>query len=68
MRFDLLVHPEMQGRLENPLINYALRQASQQYRGALTEHPADDLYAEQVFRHYEFAPERSLIHMRWQYS
>ncbi len=68
MRFDMLVHPDRQGQLEEALINYTLRQASQQYRGGLTEHPADDFHAESMFRHYHFEPERTLIHMRWENS
>ncbi len=68
LKFDLLVHPEQQGQLENSLVNYLLRQASAQYRGALTEHPADDLHAEEIFRYYGFEAERTLMHMRFELS
>jgi ribosomal protein S18 acetylase RimI-like enzyme len=66
LRFDMLVHPHRQGYLEDALVNYILRCAAQQYRGALTEHPADDLQAEKVFRYHHFEAERTLIHMRWE--
>lgn len=68
LKFDMLVHPQMQGQLEDSLINYIMRQAANQYRGALTEHPADDMAADYVFRTYKFEPERTLIHMRWESS
>lgn len=66
MRFDMLVHPDYQGQLEDALINYLLRRAANQLRGTVTEHPADDAIAEAIFRKYGFEAERSLVHMRWQ--
>jgi predicted GNAT family acetyltransferase len=65
MRFDLIVHPDQQGELEEPLVNYALRRAANQLRGAYTDHPADDGAADQVFRRYHFRPLRTFVHMTW---
>ena len=64
LRFDLFVHPEKQGELEKPLVNYVLRRATDQFRGAITDHPDDDEYALQVFEDYNFQLKRRLIHMR----
>lgn len=64
MRFDMLVQPAKQGFLEELLVNYVLRHAATRYRGAITEHPADDQAAVRVFNHYGFIPERTQIHMR----
>jgi ribosomal protein S18 acetylase RimI-like enzyme len=66
LRFDLMVSPNRKGELEDALVNYTLRRASDQIRGAYTDHPADDRHANDVFQHYHLRPIRTLIHMRWQ--
>lgn len=65
LRFDMLVHPERAGWLEPFLVNYVMRHASSQYRGAVTEHPADDQEASRFFQQNHFLAERTQIHMRW---
>jgi len=64
--FDLLVHPRQQGRLEEAMVNFTLRRAADDLRGATTEHPADDDAANQVFEDYNFQIKRTLLHMRWE--
>ncbi|MBI5927970.1 MAG: N-acetyltransferase [Chloroflexi bacterium] len=64
-RTDLLVAPEYQGELEWPLLNFAIRYASDQRRGLLIEHPSDDENATLAFDENRFEPVRRLIHMLW---
>jgi ribosomal protein S18 acetylase RimI-like enzyme len=64
MRFDLLVHPQRRGELENPLLNFAIRFAADRYRGVVTEHPTDDDTATMVFQELGFSSERTQTHMR----
>lgn len=66
VHFDMLVHPTRHGELEEALLNFIVRRASFQYRGASTDHPADDTIAEEALRRCHFIPKRTLIHMRWQ--
>ncbi len=63
-RLDLLVHPFAAGKLEEPLINYILRRLEGRRRNLVTEHPADDTAAEQVFVKYAFEPRQTLVNMR----
>jgi ribosomal protein S18 acetylase RimI-like enzyme len=62
---DVLVRPERQGELEALLINSATRYLSARNRPLVIEHPADDPVAVDVFRQYDFRPERTLTHMLW---
>lgn len=64
-RADLLVTPEYQGELEWPLLNFAIRNAADQHRGLLIEHPSDDENATLVFDENRFESVRRLIHMLW---
>ncbi len=61
----MMVIPEMQGVLEQPLLNFALRHVADQRRGLVIEHPDDDEAAIAVFRMYQFEAKRHLIHMQW---
>jgi ribosomal protein S18 acetylase RimI-like enzyme len=65
LMFDLIVHPQKQGELEAPLVNYIIRQAANRFHAAATDHPTDDLLAEAVFRANDFRPRRTLVNMRW---
>jgi ribosomal protein S18 acetylase RimI-like enzyme len=60
---DLLVHPEHQGQLEAPLINRALRAFAGRRSPLVTDHPADDRAACDVYQRYDFRAERTLVHM-----
>lgn len=64
-RLDLLVHPEHQGQLERPFLNYLLRFWHNRGKGLVVEHPADDLAARSVFREYDFEATHHLAHMIW---
>ncbi len=61
--FDLLVHPDQQGRLEAPLVNFALREVVGRRTPLVTEHPADDPAACEVLQQNYFREERTLVHM-----
>jgi ribosomal protein S18 acetylase RimI-like enzyme len=61
--FDLLVHPARQGELEAPLMNILLSQLVGRRDPLVTEHPADDTAASDVFQHNNFRAERTLVHM-----
>jgi ribosomal protein S18 acetylase RimI-like enzyme len=61
--FDLLVHPDHQGQLEAPLINQTLREFAGRRSPLLTDHPADDRAACDVYRRCDFRAERTLLHM-----
>ena len=65
LMFDMMVHPQKQGELETSLVNYILRSAADRFRAAATDHPADDILAEEVFRANSFKPRRTLVNMRW---
>jgi GNAT superfamily N-acetyltransferase len=62
---DLLVRRDRQGQLEAPLINEAIRTPGGRYQPFVTEHPADDFVAADIFRGNYFRPERTLVHMVW---
>ncbi len=63
-QLTLIVAPDWQGRLEDGLINYAIRRLAVDYRPLTAEHPADDLAATLAFEHYGFVKRRTLQHMR----
>jgi ribosomal protein S18 acetylase RimI-like enzyme len=63
-QLTLIVHPDWQGRLEDTLINYAVRRLAADYRPLAVEHPADDLAATLAFERYGFVKRRTLQHMR----
>jgi len=63
--FDLLVSLEQQGRLEAPLVNFALCSLFARHQPVVTEHPADDTAANDVLYSHYFKPERTLVHMIW---
>jgi ribosomal protein S18 acetylase RimI-like enzyme len=63
-QLDLLVRPAWQGRLEEPLLNYALRRLDGRYKAVVLEHPADDTLAANVLKRYGFEARATLIHMR----
>lgn len=65
-RVNLMVTPNEQGRLEKPLLNFAIRYLANSRRGLILEHPTDDEVATAVFRGYEFEAMRHLVHMIWQ--
>ena len=64
IRFDLMVHPQKQGQLEDDVLHFFMRHAVSRYRGLLTEHPSDDDFATRAFEENEFTAERRQIHMR----
>jgi GNAT superfamily N-acetyltransferase len=64
-KLELLVDPGQQGRLEEPLLNYALRRLEGNRRPVTMEHPADDAAATDVLRRYSFEARNQLIHMRY---
>lgn len=64
LRLEMLVHPQQQGHLETPLLNYFMRYAYERFKGILTEHPADDQAAVLALKAARFKPERSQLHMR----
>ncbi len=63
-RFDMLIHPEMQGRLELPLLNFILRRLDVSGRIAVSDHPTDDVAASIALEQYGFEPRRSEMNMR----
>lgn len=67
-KLELLVHPVYQGRLEDPLINFALRRFDGHRRPATIEHPADDYFATSVLEKYGFEKRYRLVHMRYDFT
>lgn len=63
--FDLLVDPAYQGAREAPLIGHLIRVFAGSRQPLVTEHPADDIHAEEHLRANYFRPERTLVHMIW---
>lgn len=66
IRFDLLIAPDHQTSLAHPMVNYLLRHAALNNRGAYTDHPAEDIQMAAVFTKHQFVQRRTLIHMRWE--
>jgi hypothetical protein len=67
-KLELLVHPVYQGRLEEPLINFALRRFDGHRRPVMIEHPADDYFATSVLEKYGFEKRYRLVHMRYDFT
>jgi ribosomal protein S18 acetylase RimI-like enzyme len=67
-RFELLVDPAQQGRLEDPLINFALRGLEGRRRPVTMEHPADDEITTALLERYEFQRRFTLVHMRYDFN
>lgn len=63
IQLTLIVGPDGQGRLEEPLLNYGLRRLSAGYRSLFCAHPADHLAATALFERYRFSKRRTLDHM-----
>jgi GNAT superfamily N-acetyltransferase len=63
-KFELLVHPSQQGKLEEPLVNYALRRLDGHRRPISMEHPADDEATTSLLERYLFEARYRLVHMR----
>ncbi len=64
VRLELMVHPNMQGKLEKPLLNYVLRRFDGQHRVLYFEHPADDALTNAIAEEYGFTRRHTLVHMR----
>lgn len=64
VHLTLMVHPNHWGKLEKPLLNYALRRFDGQHRTLYLEHPADDAIANAIFEEYGFTRRHTLVHMR----
>ncbi|MBX3081765.1 MAG: GNAT family N-acetyltransferase [Anaerolineae bacterium] len=63
-RLEMLVHPAFNGQLEEPLINFALRLAEDNFRAVSIEHPMDDAPAVQVLEKYDFERRYTTVSMR----
>lgn len=63
-RLELLVHPLYKGKLEEPLINFALRQADGGFHSVTIEHPLDDVPTVQVLERYDFERRYTTVSMR----
>jgi ribosomal protein S18 acetylase RimI-like enzyme len=63
-RLTLLVPPEEQERLVDPLLNYGLRRLSLGTHSLYCEHPADDVYTTAALEGCQFRRRRTLDHMR----
>lgn len=64
IQLTLIVPPEEKGHLEEPLLNYGVRQLAPMERALSCEHPADDEHATEALRRYGFSIRRTLTHMR----
>ena len=64
--FDVLARPQ-QGEPRAELLGALLGFLAQRFAGRtlITEHPADDLAASEIWRAHQFHPERTLVHMIW---
>jgi ribosomal protein S18 acetylase RimI-like enzyme len=60
----LLVHPDYQGQLEAPLLNFALRQTDNYGRPVQIEHPLDDAVTTALLGTLSFEQRNTLVHMR----
>ncbi|MDX1990832.1 MAG: GNAT family N-acetyltransferase [bacterium] len=59
----LLVDPQVQGTVDEALLNTAVRRFG---RSPLSiEHPSEDMAANELFERYRFVRQRSVMHMRW---
>ena len=64
-QLTLMVEPAYQGLYDEALINLAARRYS--LRSAISmEHPTDETVTSDILRRYNFYPQRTLIHMRWE--
>ena len=62
-RLTVISRPEADVRYVEALVNNAVNRYN---RTALTiEHPADDIRVNNVLRRYQFTPQRTVMHMRW---
>jgi GNAT superfamily N-acetyltransferase len=66
-RLELMIHPAHEGKLEEAMINHALRRLDGRRRSLLIEHPADDLRTSQVLERYAFERRYTLAHMRYDF-
>jgi ribosomal protein S18 acetylase RimI-like enzyme len=64
-RLELLVHPFHQGKLEEPLLNSALRRLGERNRSITMEHPADDQITTDILTRYGFERRHTVVHMRY---
>lgn len=66
-KLELLVHPDYQGKLEDPMINYALRRLDGHRRPVTIEHPSDDRVTSEVLQRNFFESRYQLVHMRYDF-
>jgi GNAT superfamily N-acetyltransferase len=67
VQLTLMVEPEYQGIYDEALINLIARRYS--LRSALAiEHHTEDTITSDILRRYQFHPQRTLVHMRWESS
>ncbi len=62
-----MVAPEYAGVYDEALISLVARRYSLS-ASLVMEHPTDEIVTSEVLQHYQFQPQRTLIHMRWQTS
>ncbi len=65
VRLTLMVEPDYQGRYDDALINMAVRRHGLRQPLSI-EHPADEAATSNVLQSYNFRPQRTLTHMRWE--
>ena len=64
VQLTLLVDPDYTGLYDDALLNLAVRRYGARQPISI-EHPADELVSSDLFQHYLFRPQRTLVHMRW---
>lgn len=65
VQLTIMTDPAVQGLYDEALINLATRRYTN--RSALAiEHPADDTFTSALLQRYNFTPQRTLLHMRWE--
>lgn len=64
-QLTLLVEPESDNGYAEALVNLAARRYSL-HSALTTEHPADDPRMSALLQRYQFHPQRTLTHMRWE--
>jgi len=64
-RLDLLVHPEYQGKYEEPLLNFVLRRYEHQHRPTQIEHPLDDEFVNTLLPELGFEKRNTFVNMRY---
>jgi len=68
-RFDLLAVPQQStAYFQEALLNYMLRRLDDRYRSLVTEHPEDDVFANNLFQKYGFERRRTEVTMRLDFS